>query len=321
MTLAKRLIASTKTDILKFSAADLKESILASEGRVIMGQHHVMLNSGLVDGVTNAEIQAAYGADMVMLNGFDMIKEESNIGLREMKHGKLADKPYSLKQIKEWAGVPLGIYFECPSPDAQVAGEQYVEAKEGRIASRENFLRALEIGADFIVLGGNPSAGTTFERIIEATKLAKETLGDKILICAGKWEDGTIEKVLGDPLSERPSNEIIKDLIDSGADVITLPAPGSRHGITVEHVRQCVEFVHSYKPGTLALSFLNSSVEGADVQTIAWIALMMKQTGADIHAIGDGGYAGTPLPENVYQLALSIKGRRHTIKRMVGRSR
>lgn len=317
----KRLIASNKSDILKFSAADLKESILASEGRVIMGQHLVMINTGLIDGITNSEIQAAFGADMIMLNGFDMIHEEANIGLRQMQHGKLADKPYSLQQIKEWAGVPLGIYFECPSADAKVAGEQYVNVKEGRVASRENFLRALEVGADFIVLGGNPSAGTTFERIIAATKLAKETLGDQMLICAGKWEDGTIEKVLGDPLSERPSNDIIKDLIDSGADVITLPAPGSRHGITVEHVRQCVEFVHSYKPGTLALSFLNSSVEGADTQTIAMIGLLMKQTGADIHAIGDGGYAGTPLPENVYQLALTIKGRRHTIKRMVGRSR
>lgn len=319
--MVKRLIASSKTDILEMNAKELKESIWASEGRVVMGQHHVMLNTGLVDGCTNAEIQAAYGADMVMINGFDMINGQANIGFRELKHGKMAEEPYCLQQVKEWAGVPLGIYFECPAENAEVAGEKYVEAKEGRVASRENFLRAKEIGANFIVLGGNPSAGTTFERIIAATKLAKETLGDDILICAGKWEDGTIEKVLSDPLSERPANDIIKDLIDSGADVITLPAPGSRHGITVEHVRQAVEFVHSYKSGTLALSFLNSSVEGADVQTIAMIALMMKQTGADIHAIGDGGYAGTPLPENVYQLALSIKGRRHTIKRMVGRSR
>ncbi|MED2941042.1 hypothetical protein P4282_00860 [Bacillus swezeyi] len=319
--MVKRLINSTKSDILEMDAKDLKESILASEGRVIMGQHHVTLNTGLVDGVTNTEIQASFGADMVMLNAYDMINEQANIGLREFKHGQIAEKPYSLKQMKKWAGVPLGIYLECPSAAAVVAGEKYVEAKEGRIASRENFLRARKIGADFIVLGGNPSAGTTFAKIIEATKLAKETLGDDVLICAGKWEDGTIEKVLSDPLSERPANDIIKDLINAGADVITLPAPGSRHGITVEHVRKCVEFVHSYKPGTLALSFLNSSVEGADVQTIAMIALMMKQTGADIHAIGDGGYAGTPLPENVYQLAVSIKGRRHTIKRMAGRSR
>ena len=316
-----RLISSTKTEILAMNAMGLKEAILASEGRVIMGQHHVMLNTGLVDGVTNTEIQAAFGADMVMLNGFDLVNESKNIGLREVKSGSMAEKPYSVGQIKQWAGIPLGIYLECPDVNAKVAGERYVEAKEGRVISRENLLRIKNIGADFVVLGGNPSSGTTFEQIIAATLLTKEVLGDSILICAGKWEDGTIEKVLGDPLSKRPSNDIIKDLIDAGADVITLPAPGSRHGITLEHVRQCVEFTHSYKPGTLALSFLNSSVEGADVETIRLIALMMKQTGADIHAIGDGGYAGTPMPENVYQLAISIKGKRHTIKRMVGRSR
>lgn len=316
-----RLISSTKSEIMQMDAAGLKESILASEGRVIMGQHHVMLNTGLVDGVTNTEIQAAFGADMVMLNGFDLINATKNIGLREMKSGNMGETPYSVRQIKAWAGVPLGIYLECPDVNARVAGDRYVEAKAGRIASRENLLRVREIGADFVVLGGNPSSGTTFEQIIAATQLAKETLGDTMLICAGKWEDGSIEKVLGDPLSKRPSNDIIKDLIDAGADVITLPAPGSRHGITVEHIRQCVEFTHSYKPGTLALSFLNSSVEGADVDTIRLIALWMKQTGADIHAIGDGGYAGTPMPENVYQLAISIKGKRHTIKRMVGRSR
>ncbi|MFC3393851.1 hypothetical protein [Brenneria rubrifaciens] len=316
-----RLISSSKSEILTMSAKELKEAILASEGRVIMGQHHVTLNTGLVDGATNTEIQAAFGADMVMLNAFDLADHAKNIGLYEMKSGRMAVEPYSVSQIKQWAGVPLGIYLECPDDRARVAGERYVEAKPGRVASKENLLRIKDIGADFVVLGGNPSSGTTFEQIIAATRLAKETLGDDLLICAGKWEDGSIEKVLGDPLSERPAQDIIKELIDAGADVITLPAPGSRHGITVEHVRQCVAFTHSYKPGTLALSFLNSSVEGADVETIRLIALMMKQTGADIHAIGDGGYAGTPMPENVYQLAISIKGKRHTIKRMVSRAR
>ncbi|MFS2223732.1 hypothetical protein [Pantoea sp. B65] len=303
------------------SATQLKESIFASEGRVIMGQQHVMLNTGLIDGVTNAEIQAAFGADMVMLNGYDTINPQKNRGLTQMSHGVLADKPYSIEQIKQWAGIPVGIYLECPAVDGQVAGDRYVVINAGRIASEENLIRIRETGANFVVLGGNPSSGTTLSTITEATRLAKKVLGDEVLICAGKWEDGTLEKVLADPLSSRPSTEIIRELIDAGADVITLPAPGSRHGITVDHVRECVEFTHTYKPGTLALSFLNSSVEGADPDTIRLIALMMKQTGADIHAIGDGGYAGTAMPENIYQLAISIKGKRHTIKRMAGRNR
>lgn len=316
-----RLISSNNSEIQTMSATQLKEAILSSEGRVIMGQHHVMLNTGLIDGVTNAEIQAAFGADMVMLNGYDVLNPSRNRGLIQMSHGVMADEPYSIEQIKKWAGVPVGIYLECPDLDGKIAGDRYVTLSEGRVASKDNLLRLRDIGANFVVLGGNPSSGSTLKTITEATRLAKKLLGDNMLICSGKWEDGTIEKVLADPLSSRPSNDIIKELIDAGADIITLPAPGSRHGITVEHVRQCVEFTHSYKQGTLALSFLNSSVEGADPETIRLIALLMKQTGADIHAIGDGGYAGTAMPENIYQLALTIKGKRHTIKRMAGRNR
>lgn len=42
------------------------------------------------------------------------------------------------------------------------------------------------------------------------------------------------------------------------------------------------------------------------------IALKMKETGADVHAIGDGGFAGCTSPENIHQLSVSIKGRPYT---------
>lgn len=81
-------------------------------------------------------------------------------------------------------------------------------------------------------------------------------------------------------------------------------------------IRNLVEYVHSYKPKTLAMTFLNSSVESADVDTIRMVALKMKETGADIHAIGDGGFAGCSTPENVQQLSFSIKGKHYTYFRM-----
>lgn len=64
------------------------------------------------------------------------------------------------------------------------------------------------------------------------------------------------------------------------------------------------------------MTFLNSSVEGADTETIRLIALQMKETGADIHAIGDGGFAGCTTPENVMQLSISLKGKPYTYFRM-----
>ena len=46
------------------------------------------------------------------------------------------------------------------------------------------------------------------------------------------------------------------------------------------------------------------------------ITLKMKETGADVHAIGDGGFAGCTSPENIHQLSVSIKGRPYTYFRL-----
>lgn len=308
----KRILDCSKSDFEKMTAMELKESIFASEGRTIMAQHLVRCGPGLIGGITNAEVEAAFGADMIMLNTYDLADAAKNPGMLGME----------LKELKSLINRPIGIYLECPDAKVMVAGQKDAELiTNGRIASAENLNKCIDQGADFIVLGGNPGSGTSIETIIAATKAAKAVVGDRTLLCAGKWEDGTIEKVLGDPLAKRPAKEVIKELIDAGADVITLPAPGSRHGISVDMIRECVECVHSYKPGTLALVFLNSSVEGTDVDTLRMIALKMKETGADIHAIGDGGLAGATIPENIYQLSISIRGRRFTYKRMAGNNR
>ena len=121
--------------------------------------------------------------------------------------------------------------------------------------------------------------------------------------------------------SRLDEKEIIKELIDAGIDCIDLPDPGSRHGISVDMIRELVEYIHSYKPGTLAMTFLNSSVECADPDTIRLIALKMKETGADIHAIGDGGFSGCTSPENIHQLSVSLKGRHYTYFRMASVNR
>lgn len=301
----KRLIDCTKSDFLSMNAKELKESIVQSEGRVIMAQHLIMAGPGILKGITNAEVLAAFGADMIMLNTYHVDGKHENPGMLGL----------NVKGLKNLINRPVGIYLGCPKN-----GEERIES-HGPLATEENIIRCMEEGADFIILGGNPGAGTTIENIIGSTKLAKSIVGDKVLIFSGKWEDGIKEKVLGDPLAERDAKDIIKELIDAGTDVIDLPAPGSRHGITVEMIRELVEFTHRYKPGTLAMTFLNSSVEGADTDTIRYIALKMKETGADIHAIGDGGFAGCAHPENVMQLSVSIRGKRFTYKRMAGNNR
>lgn len=312
----KRLISCTRSDFERITSVELKESIAASEGRVIMAQNLVGIQS-LAIGITNTELEAAFGADIILLNTYSIDESKHQPGLlkNSMNPG---EGEYRLKDLKELVGRPIGIYFECGTPGK---GKERALFGPERFATKENLLKAIDEQADFVILGGNPGTGVRLEQVVEGVRNAKQVLGDRLLIMAGKWEDGSIEPVLGDPLSTRPATDIIKDLIDAGADVITLPAPGSRTGITVEMIRQCVEFTHRYKKGTLALDFLDGSVEGTDTETIREIGLMMKQTGADIHAIGDGGLSGCTLPENLYQLSITCKGRGHTFLRMAGNNR
>lgn len=306
-----RLINATGTEILKMTPMELKESIFKSEGRVVMGQHLLFAGPGLVRGVTNSELMFSFGADMVMLNTIDLDNMDNNPGLCG----------FSLQELKEKCRRPIGIYLGCPKAGTEDKGKKELYRGEGMIASDEHVAKAIELGANFIILGGNPGSGTSITDVVAATKRIKDKFGDQVFVFAGKWEDGINEKVLGDPLATYDPKDIIRQLIDAGADCIDLPAPGSRHGITTEMIRELVEYTHRYKPGTLAMTFLNSSVECADPDTIRLIALKMKETGADVHAIGDGGFGGCTSPENIHQLSVSLKGRHYTYFRMASVNR
>ena len=62
--------------------------------------------------------------------------------------------------------------------------------------------------------------------------------------------------------------------------------------------------------------FYRTSQEGADTATIRQIALMYKMTGTDIHHLGDTGYPGVAIPENIMAYSIAIRGVRHTYHRM-----
>ena len=310
----RRLISSTKSEIRTMNKEELKYSIQASEGRVILSQNYVGSNA-LDEGTTNTELAEMFGADMIFFNGYSMNPESNMPGLMvyEFNNGAYEQKYYRLKDMKKITKSPLGIYLECGLGDDPKTSTSATSnlIRPDRTASDENLRKLLDEEADFVILAGNPGTGTSMDTIVDSTKRAKKILGDKVMIWAGKWEDGVNEYVLGDPL--RPdSKEVITKLIDAGADVICLPMPGSRTGITVTDIRELVTYIHTYKPGTLAMSFLDGSVEGSDESTIRECSLMSKQTSADIHAIGDAGLSGVASPEGIYQMALTIKGRRLT---------
>ena len=185
------------------------------------------------------------------------------------------------------------------------------EMSEGRKATVENASIARDMGVDMILLTGNPGNGVSNKAITDSLKALKKTVGEDVILAAGKMHaSGIITEAAENIITEKD----IKSFIQAGADIILLPAPGTVPGITTEYVRKLVSFAHSM--GALTITSIGTSQEGADLQTIRQIALMCKMTGTDIHHIGDTGYPGMAIPENIQAYSVAIRGVRHTYHRM-----
>ena len=313
----KRILDCTKSDFEQMSAEDLKKSIYLAEGRTVLTQSCNPEGMAFAEGMTNVELEAAFGADLLLLNVFSLDESSPFYGFKQFSLISKETQTLTLRDIKNMVNRPIGVGLECVNPKNISEDDFFLK---GREISVDNLNRAIDAKVDFIVMGANPGVNSTHRDIIEATKLAAKTVKGKMLIFAGRWENGVYEKVLGDPVLDN-TKDLIKEFIDAGADVINFPAPGSRKGITVDAIRDLITFVHRYSPETLAMSFINSSLEGTDVDTMRILSIKSKETGADIHALGDAGLSGVALPENILQHSLSIKGRRHTYKRMAVNNR
>ena len=167
------------------------------------------------------------------------------------------------------------------------------------------------MGVDMIVLTGNPGMGVSNPAIEKTLRLYKEKLGDQMILAAGKMHaSGILEEAAENIITK----EDIRGFREAGADIILLPAPATVPGITVEYVKELVTYAHSL--GALTITAIGTSQEGADTATIRQIALMCKMTGTDIHHLGDAGYGGMSLPENILAYSTAIRGIRHTYHRM-----
>lgn len=119
----------------------LLQSIRRSEGRTVMCEV-LWPSPPLVDGVSNAAVAVAFGADLVLLNMFD---------------GE------DLASVKARLGRPVGVNVE-PSPDVA----------PHRRADPEN-LRRLR-AADFIVVTANPDAEVGAKDMAAAVEQARDEL-------------------------------------------------------------------------------------------------------------------------------------------------
>lgn len=303
--MVKRLIDCTAGDVAKMGKADLLKSIALSEGRVLACET-IGAVPPYLESVTNAEFASGMGADLLILNMFDVNKPQ-------IYALPLVEKEETIHELKRLTGRIIAVNLEPADPGFSAKSEDTTWAlTEGRRATVQNARMLRKMGADMIVLTGNPGIGVQNSAITEALKAISKELGDQMILVAGKMHASGI---LSEACQNLITREDIREFIQAGADIVLLPAPGTVPGITMEYVRSLVEYAHSL--GALTLTAIGTSQEGADKDTIRRIALLCKMTGTDIHHIGDSGYLGMALPENITAYSIAIKGVRHTYRRMV----
>ena len=295
--MTKRFISANTSDMLAMTAAELKQSIKASEGRVICSED-VAVRQSYIGDITNAEIARAFGADLILLNAVDVLNPQLPA---------LSDDPADgnvVEQLHRLTGRPIGVNLEPVDASAKMA-EDRLEIAHGRQANEDTAREVEKLGFDFICLTGNPGTGVTNDAIAASISVMKEHFSG--LIIAGKMHGAGVDEPVCDEAA-------VEAFINAGADVILVPAVGTVPGFTDAELTEIVRMVH--KRDGLVLSAIGTSQEGADTATIREIAIRNKVCGVDIQHIGDAGYSGVAPVENIYAMSLALRGIRHTVSMM-----
>ncbi|WP_314364902.1 haloacid dehalogenase-like hydrolase [uncultured Streptococcus sp.] len=295
--MVKRFISSNASEILSMTAPELKQSIKASEGRVILSEN-VAFKESYIGDVTNAEIARSFGADLILLNGIDIFQP--------FVAGLDAEEDF-VEELHRLVGRPIGINLEPVDSQAQMAGERLI-IDEGRQASLAAIQRAEELGVDFICLTGNPGTGVTNQAIIDTIRVVKENFSG--LLIAGKMHASGVDEPVADL-------EAIAQFIEAGVDIVLAPAVGSVPGFDEQDLKQIVRLAH--QKGALVMSAIGTSQESADEDIVKQMAIRNKICGVDIQHIGDSGYGCLAPVENIFAMSKALRGQRHTIS-MISRS-
>ena len=290
--MGKRLLSCFTSDFNKMSGQDLKNAIKASEGRTVLSENIAGRRSVTGD-VTNSELARAFGADLILLNGIDVYNPVID-ALPE------SDEP--IKLVKKLTGRPVGLNLEPVDLKADMMEEIEI-IPEGRICSEATLKKIEKMGFDFVCLTGNPGTGVTNSQIAEGIKLAKKYFSGMVI--AGKMHSAGVDEPVA-------NLDVVKEFIESGADVIMLPAVGTVPGFTQGEMEKAVKYIK--ENGALSMSAIGTSQESSTRETIRQIAIMNKIAGVDIQHIGDAGYSGVANYENIMELSIAIRGVRHTVR-------
>jgi hypothetical protein len=312
--MATRFLDATPRQLLAMSPAEMLTAIRISEGRVIMVTPRIRCGT-LVDHVSNAEVAAAFGADILDLTTYEPFNpripgwpsknpadDEAGRDLQILK-----GEGYTLQEIRELVGRPVALLLVLHTEDNK---SDVLRTHGNILATMENAEKAVASGADMIVL----TSWAPSEQFPENLKrICKALKGKAILEYTRPHGSGLIETL--ETRQVLISEDEIRAILDAGVDIIGLPAPGTYPGFTVDRVARLVDLIHS--GGAMVSLGVHTTQESADLETLREIAILAKQAGADIHELGDSGYNLVMVePQNIMAYSIAIRGCRHTYRRM-----
>jgi hypothetical protein len=311
-----RLLTSSPRTILDYSSRELRDAIQMSEGRTVVAVARVR-GPNICDGVSNVELCAAFGADIVALGLYDPHNPyfpglPSKVG-QEPDDTILAQAQIDLgrgwtpREVRELVGRPIAAaLFGTPETFPPEMEASFAKA----LGTPENAALLAEQGVDIIQfmdwLGDAALLRSTVGAIREAVA------GRALVSFARPNGFGLFGH---QSRKEFITAEEIEAVVGAGADIVEIPAVGTIPGFTLERTARLVAAIH--EAGALASVWIATSQEGADRETVRQIAFASKQAGADMQTISDVGLTeAMPDPENILALSIAIRGRRHTYRRM-----
>ncbi|GAA3634677.1 hypothetical protein GCM10022267_21700 [Lentzea roselyniae] len=282
-----RILDLDRTGLAALRGQDLTRAVAASEGRTMVAEvfaDRAALSFDGQTGVHNAELMAAFGADVIVLNMIDRVWDGTTF-----RFPGLGELP-GLHALAEKIGRPIGVNLEPGT------------VPELRKATRANAQRLADAGAALIVLTANPSTDGSLGGMARAT--------EEIRTDAALWVGKMHHAGHPEPITARK----LANLVDAGADGVILPIPGTLPGVTREAAAEAVAAVH--EKNAIVMGAIGTSQEGAHTNVVPQLALTAKEIGVDAHHIGDCFLPGMGDPELLYAYSVAVRGRRHTWTRM-----
>jgi len=225
----KRVLTATPSELIAMTGRELLSSIRMSEGRTLSVNARTRC-ANFTDGVSNAEVVAAFGADLVCLDtysihdpyipGWASKNPDDDLPCKDLQ--TLLGRGHTFKEVEEKVGRPISIFLLICGDD-EADAERQRKAYGDIIATEETLLKAKEEGVKWIKLDSYTVVlGEEFFRHVR--KIRSIVSEDTIIQVARAHGSGILNM-------ENTRDLITKDevvaLIEAGADVIGFPAPAT----------------------------------------------------------------------------------------------